>query len=206
MTAKQVIDRLVAVSHQRRWEALPNLLADEVRLDYTSLTGGEPITATPPEVASTWEATLGELDAMQHLISNHVVKLADGDSRAIATAQFVATHVLPNSQGGPIWTLGGHDRWPLRRAGDRWLDMNAGIPADRLSKVALNALTRMWAAELTRPRILVDSICPGWVATDMGEAGGRPVADGAAGIVWAATLPDDGPTAGFFRDRRPIAW
>ena len=49
-------------------------------------------------------------------------------------------------------------------------------------------------------------MCPGWVATDMGGAGGRPVQQGAAGIVWAATLPDDGPTGGFFRDQRPIAW
>lgn len=85
-------------------------------------------------------------------------------------------------------------------------DMGAGIPAYRVSKVALNALTRMWAAELTRPRILVNSICPGWVATDMGGPGGRPVTEGAAGIVWAATLPDDGPSGGLFRDRRSIDW
>jgi NAD(P)-dependent dehydrogenase (short-subunit alcohol dehydrogenase family) len=62
------------------------------------------------------------------------------------------------------------------------------------------------AAELTRPRILVNGICPGWVATGMGGAGRRPVANGAAGIVWAAMLPDDGPSGGFLRDRRPIAW
>lgn len=84
--------------------------------------------------------------------------------------------------------------------------MGAGIPAYRVSKVALNALTRMWAAELTRPGILVNSICPGWVATDMGGPGGRPVAEGADGVVRAATLPDDGPSGGFFRDRRPIDW
>ncbi len=85
-------------------------------------------------------------------------------------------------------------------------DMGGGIPACRVTKVALNALTRMWAAELTKPRILVNSICPGWVATDMGGTGGRPVAEGASGIVWAATLPDDGPTGGFFRDQHPVPW
>ena len=85
-------------------------------------------------------------------------------------------------------------------------DMGGGTPAYRTSKAALNALTRILAAELRGDRILVNSVCPGWVATDMGGAGGRPVADGAAGIVWAATLPDDGPTGGFFRDGRPIAW
>ena len=83
-------------------------------------------------------------------------------------------------------------------------DMGSGLPAYRVSKVALHALTRMWAAEL--PGVLVNAVCPGWVATDMGGAGGRPVAEGADGVVWAATLPADGPTGGFFRDRQPIDW
>lgn len=85
-------------------------------------------------------------------------------------------------------------------------DMGGGTPAYRTSKAALNALTRVLAAELRADRILVNAICPGWVATDMGGAGGRPVSEGAAGIVWAVELPDDGPTSGFFRDGRPIAW
>jgi NAD(P)-dependent dehydrogenase (short-subunit alcohol dehydrogenase family) len=85
-------------------------------------------------------------------------------------------------------------------------DMGGGTPAYRTSKAALNALTRILAAELRGDAILVNAVCPGWVATDMGGAGGRPVADGAAGIVWAATLPDDGPTGGFFRDGHAIDW
>ena len=84
--------------------------------------------------------------------------------------------------------------------------MGAGTPAYNTTKVALNALTRMLAAELAPDGILVNAICPGWVATDMGGPGGRPVAEGAAGIVWAATLPDDGPTGGFFRDGQPVPW
>lgn len=86
------------------------------------------------------------------------------------------------------------------------VDMDGGRPAYRLSKVGLNALTRMWAAELRGDAILVNSVCPGWVETDMGGPGGRPVEEGAAGIVWAATLPDHGPTGGFFRDGQPIPW
>jgi NAD(P)-dependent dehydrogenase (short-subunit alcohol dehydrogenase family) len=85
-------------------------------------------------------------------------------------------------------------------------DMGGGTPAYRTSKAALNALTRILAAELRADRILVNAICPGWVATDMGGAGGRPVAEGAAGIVWAVELPDDGPSGGFFRDGRALAW
>jgi len=84
--------------------------------------------------------------------------------------------------------------------------MGGGTPAYSLSKAALNALTRMLAAELRDERILVNAVCPGWVATDMGGPGGRPVAEGAASVVWAATLPDDGPTGGFFRDGRPLPW
>jgi NAD(P)-dependent dehydrogenase (short-subunit alcohol dehydrogenase family) len=84
--------------------------------------------------------------------------------------------------------------------------MGSGTPAYTASKVALNALTRMLAAELRGDRILVNAVCPGWVATDMGGPGGRPVADGAASVTWAATLPDDGPTGGFFRDGHPLPW
>ncbi len=85
-------------------------------------------------------------------------------------------------------------------------EMGAGPPAYQATKAALNALTRMLAAELRRDRVLVNAVCPGWVATDMGGAGGRPVADGAASVMWAVRLPDDGPTGGFFRDGRPLAW
>jgi NAD(P)-dependent dehydrogenase (short-subunit alcohol dehydrogenase family) len=84
--------------------------------------------------------------------------------------------------------------------------MGAGPPAYQVTKSALNALTRTLAGELLGSHILVNSVCPGWVATDMGGTGGRPVAEGAAGIVWAATLPDDGPSGGFFRDGKPLPW
>lgn len=84
--------------------------------------------------------------------------------------------------------------------------MGAGTPAYSTSKAALNALTRQLAAELKGTGMLVNAVCPGWVATEMGGAGGRPVADGAASIVWAAMLPDDGPTGGFFRDGQPLPW
>lgn len=84
-------------------------------------------------------------------------------------------------------------------------EMGAETPGYGLSKTALNALTIKLANALRRDGILVNSVCPGWVATDMG-GGGRAIPDGAKGVVWAATLPDGGPTGGFFRDGQPIAW
>jgi NAD(P)-dependent dehydrogenase (short-subunit alcohol dehydrogenase family) len=84
--------------------------------------------------------------------------------------------------------------------------MQGGAPAYGISKVALDALTRKLAFELKRNGILVNSGDPGWVAIDMGGQGGRPVKEGANGIVWAATLPEDGPTGGFFYDGRPEEW
>jgi NAD(P)-dependent dehydrogenase (short-subunit alcohol dehydrogenase family) len=86
-------------------------------------------------------------------------------------------------------------------------EMGAGPPAYQVTKAALNALTRTLAGELRSAHILVNAVCPGWVATDMGGASApRAVDEGAAGIVWAATLPDDGPTGGFFRDGKPLPW
>ncbi|AHX15352.1 short-chain dehydrogenase [Dyella jiangningensis] len=83
----------------------------------------------------------------------------------------------------------------------------SACPAYRVSKAALNSHTRMLATELAGSGILVNAVCPGWVATDMGGHGGRPVAEGAAGIVWAAMLPTRPAIhGGFFRDRQRIDW
>lgn len=77
----------------------------------------------------------------------------------------------------------------------------------RSSKTALNALTRVLAAELRGSNILANSVDPGWVRTEMGGMGApRSVEEGAATIVWAATLPDGGPSGQFFRDRQEQAW
>lgn len=86
-------------------------------------------------------------------------------------------------------------------------EMHAGFPAYRMSKTALNALTRIAATELSGGNIKVNAVCPGWVRTDMGgPEAERPVEEGAETPVWLAMLPDDGPTGGFFRDKKPIAW
>ena len=84
--------------------------------------------------------------------------------------------------------------------------MDGGAPAYGISKVALNALTKKLASELSGTNILVNSVDPGWVATDMGGKGGRPVDEGAKGIVWACLLPNNGPSGGFFFDGQTEPW
>ena len=84
-------------------------------------------------------------------------------------------------------------------------DMGGGRAAYRISKSGLNALTRILAAE--EGGLLVNTMCPGWVRTDMGgPSASRSVEEGADTAVWLATLPDDGPSGGFFRDRKSIPW
>ena len=85
-------------------------------------------------------------------------------------------------------------------------EMGTGAPPYRASKVAMNALSRM-AAHEAGENVKINAVCPGWVRTDMGgQNANRDVQEGAASIMWAATLPEDGPNGGFFRDGKPLAW
>ncbi len=87
-------------------------------------------------------------------------------------------------------------------------EMGGFSPGYRVSKAAMNAMTRILSAELAGEGFLVNSACPGFVATDMGGPMGasKSPQDGAAGIIWLATLPDDGPTGGFYRDGAPVSF
>ncbi|MBT1162378.1 SDR family NAD(P)-dependent oxidoreductase [Bifidobacterium sp. SO1] len=83
-----------------------------------------------------------------------------------------------------------------------------GIPASGygISKLALNGLTIKTAKELAADRILVNAVCPDITDTFGSGMFGRPVEVSAKSVTWAAMLPDDGPTGGFFRDGRPLPW
>lgn len=109
---------------------------------------------------------------------------------------------------GPLMKTRGYGRIVNLSSGMGQLsEMNGGWAAYRISKTALNAITRIAADELSGADILVNSACPGWVKTDMGgsEANLTPE-QGADTIVWLATLPSGGPTGGFFRERERIEW
>jgi NAD(P)-dependent dehydrogenase (short-subunit alcohol dehydrogenase family) len=86
-------------------------------------------------------------------------------------------------------------------------EMGDCCPSYRLSKTALNAVTRIFSEEMKQTQIKINAVCPGWVRTNMGgKDADLSIAEGAKGIVWAATLPDDGPSGGFFRFGKPIDW
>ncbi|GAA1984084.1 SDR family NAD(P)-dependent oxidoreductase [Catenulispora subtropica] len=176
-----------------------------LRLDVTS-------TADIDHAAEEIERRFGHLDV---LVNNAAIHY-DTWQRAVSADLAVVREAAETNVLGP-WHLT-QALLPLLRRGSHQrivnvsseagslASMGGGTPAYSLTKAALNALTRMLASELRPEGILVNAVCPGWVATEMGGPGGRPVQDGAAGIVWAATLPDDGPSGGFFRDGKTHPW
>jgi NAD(P)-dependent dehydrogenase (short-subunit alcohol dehydrogenase family) len=164
------------------------------------------------ELAAELEAEHGRLD----VLVNNAAILYDTWQRGVdADLDLVRQALETNLLGAwrtaqaciPLLRRSGHGRIVNVSSGSGSLSgMGGGMPAYSVSKAALNALTRILAAELRSDGILVNSVCPGWVATDMGGPGGRPVEQGAASVMWAVLLPDDGPTGGFFRDGRPVDW
>jgi NAD(P)-dependent dehydrogenase (short-subunit alcohol dehydrogenase family) len=171
----------------------------EVRLDVTD--------------QATIDALRAEVDELDVVVNNAAIHY-DTWERTLNADLGVVREALETNTLGP-WRLAIAFAGLLRASPHgRLVNVSSGAgaltglrdsnPAYSVSKAALNALTIMLADAL--PGVLVNAVCPGWVATDMGGPGGRPLAEGAAGIVWAATLPDGGPTGGFFRDGRPIAW
>jgi len=155
------------------------------------------------------------LERVDVLVNNAAISYDTWNRAATTDLDFIRAALETNLLGAwaltqallPQLRASGHGRVVNVSSGAGSLaSMGGGTPAYQVSKAGLNALTRTLAGELRADGILVNAICPGWVATDMGGAGGRPVADGAASVVWGALLPDDGPTGGFFRDGEPVAW
>jgi NAD(P)-dependent dehydrogenase (short-subunit alcohol dehydrogenase family) len=165
---------------------------------------------TDPDSVARFAESVGEVDA---LVNNAAINYDTWERATTADLDVVRGTLDTNLLGAwrttqallPQLSRSEHPRIVNVSSGSGQLsDMGGGTPAYRVSKTALNALTRMLAAEL--PRARVNSVCPGWVATDMGGAGGRPVSDGAKSVIWAIDVPDDGPTGGFFRDGQRLPW
>ncbi|MEQ8403375.1 MAG: SDR family NAD(P)-dependent oxidoreductase [Roseitalea porphyridii] len=191
----------------RRAEAI--LRGAGVKADFIALD-----MASPASIAEAAQAVWRVAGGLDVLINNAAVHY-DTHQRVGAPDFDIVEEALTINTVGP-WRMSVAVLELLRRSehprivnvsseSGAWSSMTGTTPAYSLSKIGLNALTRMMANEFAGEGILVNAVCPGWTATDMG-GGGRPIPDGARGIVWAATLPDDGPTGGFFRDGKQIAW
>jgi NAD(P)-dependent dehydrogenase (short-subunit alcohol dehydrogenase family) len=164
-------------------------------------------------MAAFLEDRFGRLDV---LVNNAAISNDDGQRGVDADLDRVKEALEANLFGAwrlcevaiPLMRRNGYGRIVNVSTGLAALeDMGGGSPGYRVSKTALNVLTRILASELRGSGILVNAVNPGWVQTEMGGSGAtRSVEEGAEALVWAATLPNSGPTGGFFRDRSPVSW
>lgn len=156
----------------------------------------------------------GRLDA---LVNNAAIIIEQDTPSALEVPPAAYVRTIANNAGGALTVA--QAMVPLLREGEggNLVNVSSGMgglagmggtfAGYRTSKTALNALTRILHSELEGSGVRVNSVCPGHVKTPFGGPGAtREVPEGAAGIVWAATLGPDGPSGGFFRDGEPIPW
>lgn len=179
---------------------------EPVRLDVTS-------DADVDAVASLVRERFGRIDALVNVAGIDY----DTDQHVLTADLDRVRHVWETNTLGP-WRLAqafapllkasGHGRLVNVTSGaGQFGSLGAGTPAYSHSKAALNALTVMLAEALKGDGVLVNAVGPGWVRTDMGGPNAsRSIEEGADTVVWAATLPDDGPTGGLYRDRQRQPW
>lgn len=155
-------------------------------------------------------------DRVDVLVNNAGVSL-DRDVAALDVAIDVVRESMEVNVYGPLRLCQSIIPWMRERNFGRVVNLSSELGslsqmdaqrlAYRMSKVALNAMTRVLSAELIGTDVLVNAMCPGWVRTEMGGgAAPRPVEEGADTAVWLATLPTTGPRGGFFQNRKPHAW
>jgi NAD(P)-dependent dehydrogenase (short-subunit alcohol dehydrogenase family) len=156
---------------------------------------------------------IGRLDV---LVNNAAIMVEEGDANPEHEIEIIRDTMQTNVYGPLLLSRLATPIMKSRRYGrivnlssgmGSLTEMGAGYIAYRMSKAALNVVTRVLTAETEGMGILINSVDPGWVQTGMGgRTASRSVAKGAETPVWLATLPDSGPTGGFFRDRKAIAW
>jgi NAD(P)-dependent dehydrogenase (short-subunit alcohol dehydrogenase family) len=157
-----------------------------------------------------------ELGRLDILVNNAGIMVEDDDADPVEEIEIVRDTMQTNVYGPLLLSRLAIPIMKSRRYGriinlssgmGSLAEMGAGYFSYRLSKAGINVVTRVLAAESEGMGILVNSVDPGWVQTAMGGRGAtRTVQKGAESVVWLATLPDSGPTGGFFHDRKVTPW
>ncbi len=171
---------------------------------------------SPKSIARLKDAVVAEFGRVDVLVNNAALYLDEGRSVFEVELDTFRTTIETNVYGPLVLCQTFVPLMMERRYGrvvnvssrsGQLSSMEDDTPAYAMSKAALNALTVLVADAARGRNVLVNSVCPGWVRTDMGGAHApRSLEQGADTIAWAATLPEGGPTGGFFRDRKPIPW
>ena len=197
---------------QRRGEqATQSLVRQGLSVTYHALEVTDSVSVK--QLQQTLETRFGRADV---LINNAAVYPDEG--RSVLEVELELVHAtLETNFFGPLALCQALVPGMIRRGYGRVVNVSSGggqlatmgdfAPSYAVSKAALNALTRMVADAAREANVLVNSVDPGWVRTEMGGPGApRSIKQGVETIVWLATLPDGGPTGGFFHDRKPIPW
>ena len=176
-----------------------------------------PLDVTDPDSVAALAAWLdGELNGVDVLVNNAALLLNTGGTVLDTPLDDLRTTLETNLYGALLMCQAlvpgmmgrGYGRVVNVSSGAGQLSsMSTYAPAYSISKTALNALTRQVAGAAQGRNVLINAMDPGWVRTDMGGSSApRSVQQGADTVVWLATLPDNGPTGGFFHDRKPVGW
>ncbi len=176
-----------------------------------------PLDVTDPNsIGRLYDFVTTEYGAADALVNNAAV-LLDKNGRILQTPMDAYRRTIETNVYGPLLLCQTFLPQMIKRNYGRVVNVSSDagqiegmvddMPAYRLSKIALNGLTLMLADSVKGTNVLINAVHPGWVHTEMGgPKAPRSIEEAAEGVVWLATLPDDGPRGGFFHDRRPMPW
>jgi NAD(P)-dependent dehydrogenase (short-subunit alcohol dehydrogenase family) len=171
----------------------------------------------PGSVRAAIDSTIEYFGRLDALVNNAGIAV-DGPGHRPSDPQFDKIRSTFDTNLFGAWACAGAVLPHMRAAGyGRIVNMTSNLaslrladdaesPAYRMSKTALNMLTIVLAAEVREDGILVNAASPGYTRTDMSPKATRTVDQGADTAVWLATLPQDGPSGGYFYDRSPLPW
>jgi NAD(P)-dependent dehydrogenase (short-subunit alcohol dehydrogenase family) len=201
-----------------RDESSAKKAADRLRAEGPGLVVGACLDVTDDEsVTSTFAEVARRLGSVDVLVNNAGIAI-DGSAHQVLQPDFALVEETLTTNLYGAWRCSAAAVPLMRQRGyGRIVNLSSTMasleltvtptsPAYRISKVSVNMLTRVLAADLEGTGILVNAASPGYTKTDMSPDSSRPVHEGADTPVWLATLPDDGPSGGFFYEREPLAF